>query len=115
MGGGEPWTLDRLWLGMAEAEGQITRAGSGGQSMSSPVIFTPLHSKNSNNEVVTRDFTAAFAYVFKNYQKLSATEDLPGPANPSWIFGLSPPPFTSQRSIALNVRMSIRTPVGSPG
>ena len=53
--------------------------------------------------------TAVFVYiVLRRLRKPSAIKDVPGPPNPSWIFGmfhrenLTPP--TSCGSIALNVR-----------
>ena len=52
---------------------------------------------------------AVFVYVFfRRRRRLSAIRDVPGPVNPSWIFGMSPgyqlALFTSScRSISLNV------------
>ena len=61
-----------------------------------------------------------FVYLFlRRRNRLHAIRDVPGPENPSWIFGmcwrinLTPCTF-SRRSIALNVK-SIRTRLVSPG
>ena len=55
--------------------------------------------------------TCAAVFVFvilRRRARLSAIRDVPGPVNPSWIFGKSsegqPGPFTSRRSKALNVK-----------
>ena len=53
---------------------------------------------------------AVFAYIFLRWgRKFSAIRDVPGPVNPSWIFGMlpagQPGPFTSSRwPVALSVK-----------
>ena len=58
-----------------------------------------LPSKDSSRDELTMQYqlgalatcTAIFVYVFlRRYRKPSAIRDVPGPANPSWIFGMSP-------------------------
>jgi len=49
--------------------------------------------------------TAIFVYVFlRRYRKPSAIRDVPGPANPSWIFGTSPAFHLLLQPITLNVK-----------
>ena len=60
---------------------------------------------------VLATFVAAFVYVFlRRSRKLSVIRDIPGPVNPSWIFGMSPEGqrdlfLPSYESITLNLKI----------
>ena len=92
-----------------------TSASSGGQS-----IRTSVFSLRSAVEKLPMQYqlealvTCAAIFVFVLLQKrrrLSTIRDIPGPANPSWIFGMSP---GGQPSMALMYKPQ-RTPVVSHG
>ena len=88
----------------------ISSMGSGGQSIITWALLNLPLSDSSRDELIMQyqlgalaTCTAIFVYVFlRKYRKPSAIRDVPGPANPSWIFGTSPA-FASSVPVALNV------------
>lgn len=63
-----------------------------------PELLTLFRSKRSNNEPTMQyqlgalaTCAAVFAFVvLRRRKRLHTIRDIPGPANPSWIFGMSP-------------------------
>ena len=83
-------------------------SGRGGQLIRTPALPTLLRGEDSSDKVMEYQLgafatcAAVFVYVLlRRCRKLSAIGDVPGPVNPSWIFGMSPAgrpgPFASSR------------------
>ena len=91
----------------------VASAGSRGRSIRSSVLPQP-HSRSLGNELVMEyqlgaltTCAAVIAYLlFRRHRRLSTIRDVPGPVNPSWIFGMSPTSLLtfSWRSVVLNVK-----------
>ena len=78
-------------------ESSMLTFGPRGQSIRAPALAF-LHGKSSNGELAMQyqlealvTCVALFVYVFlRRHRRLSVIRDVPRPANPSWIFGMSP-------------------------
>jgi len=72
-------------------------SGLRGQPIRTSALLTLLRDKGSNGETMGYQLgalatcVAVFVYVSLRWRRKSPTiKDLPGPANPSWIFGMCP-------------------------